>query len=158
MRRPVLRRSTLVAALAAAAMLIGGCSGVPGSSAPDVVRSIDDGDLANVPAPRGPLAGDDERAIVAGFLRANVSTDLRHTSARQYLTAEAQRTWQDSPVTIVEDLPGEAFPDRPWGPGDNPKTAVWKYLEENADFEIDRQLQNKLLITVAPDGYLRRVR
>ena len=105
MRRPVLRRSTLVAALAAAAMLIGGCSGVPGSSAPDVVRSIDDGDLANVPAPRGPLAGDDERAIVAGFLRANVSTDLRHTSARQYLTAEAQRTWQDSPVTIVEDLP-----------------------------------------------------
>jgi cephalosporin hydroxylase len=35
---------------------------------------------------------------------------------------------------------------------------VWKYLEESKDFEIDVQLQNKLLITVAPDGYLRRVR
>jgi cephalosporin hydroxylase len=60
--------------------------------------------------------------------------------------------------TVVEDMPADFFPDRPWGPGDNPKTAVWKYLEENGDFEIDRQLQNKLLITVAPDGYLRRVR
>ena len=60
--------------------------------------------------------------------------------------------------TVVEDMPADFFPDRPWGPGDNPKTAVWKYLEENGDFEIDQQLQNKLLITVAPDGYLRRVR
>jgi cephalosporin hydroxylase len=60
--------------------------------------------------------------------------------------------------TVVEDMPADFFPDRPWGPGDNPKTAVWKYLEENQDFEIDQQLQNKLLITVAPDGYLRRVR
>ena len=60
--------------------------------------------------------------------------------------------------TVVEDMPADFFPDRPWGPGDNPKTAVWKYLEENDGFEIDQQLQNKLLITVAPDGYLRRVR
>jgi cephalosporin hydroxylase len=60
--------------------------------------------------------------------------------------------------TVVEDMPADFFPDRPWGPGDNPKTAVWAYLEENRDFEIDQQMQNKLLITVAPDGYLRRVR
>ncbi|WP_054064071.1 cephalosporin hydroxylase family protein [Pseudomonas asplenii] len=60
--------------------------------------------------------------------------------------------------TVVEDMPPEFFPDRPWGPGDNPKTAVWAYLEENRDFEIDKQLENKLLVTVAPDGYLRRVR
>ncbi|WP_166364056.1 cephalosporin hydroxylase family protein [Pseudomonas akapageensis] len=60
--------------------------------------------------------------------------------------------------TVVEDMPPEFFPDRPWGPGDNPKTAVWAYLEENRDFEIDYQVQNKLLVTVAPDGYLRRVR
>lgn len=60
--------------------------------------------------------------------------------------------------TVVEDMPPTFFPDRPWGPGDNPKTAVWAYLKENADFEIDYQMQNKLLITVAPDGYLRRVR
>ena len=60
--------------------------------------------------------------------------------------------------TVVEDMPPDAFPDRPWGKGDNPKTAVWAYLKENQDFEIDVAVQNKLLITVAPDGYLRRVR
>ncbi|KIH85927.1 cephalosporin hydroxylase family protein [Pseudomonas batumici] len=60
--------------------------------------------------------------------------------------------------TVVEDMPADAFPDRPWGKGDNPKTAVWVYLEENRDFEIDARIHSKLLITVAPDGYLRRVR
>lgn len=60
--------------------------------------------------------------------------------------------------TVVEDMLADAFPDRPWGPGDNPKTAVWAYLEENGDFEIDQQMNDKLLISVAPDGYLRRVR
>lgn len=58
--------------------------------------------------------------------------------------------------TIVEDMPADAFPDRPWGHGDNPKTAVHAWLKESADFEIDYAMQNKLLITVAPDGYLKR--
>lgn len=58
--------------------------------------------------------------------------------------------------TIVEDLPAGMFPDRPWSPGNNPKTAVWQYLKTNPEFEIDESIQNKLLITVAPDGYLRR--
>ncbi|MBA1187831.1 cephalosporin hydroxylase [Pseudomonas entomophila] len=60
--------------------------------------------------------------------------------------------------TVVEDMPADAFPDRPWGPGDNPKTAVWAFLEENDDFQIDQSVQDKLLLTVASDGYLRRVR
>ncbi|NBB12916.1 cephalosporin hydroxylase family protein [Pseudomonas sp. SLFW] len=60
--------------------------------------------------------------------------------------------------TVVEDMPADAFPDRPWGKGDNPKTAVWAYLKENDDFQIDSAVDHKLLITVAPDGYLRRVR
>ncbi|MBV7568656.1 cephalosporin hydroxylase family protein [Pseudomonas sp. PDM27] len=60
--------------------------------------------------------------------------------------------------TVVEDMPEDAFPNRPWGKGDNPKTAVWAYLKENRDFEIDQAIHSKLLITVAPDGYLRRVR
>lgn len=60
--------------------------------------------------------------------------------------------------TIVEDMPADAFPDRPWGHGDNPKTAVWQFLKEDDSFEIDYEMQNKLLITVAPDGYLRRVK
>ena len=71
--------------------------------------------------------------------------------------------------TVVEDLPVEMFPDRPWAPGNNPKTAVWEYLKRlNGEgrqavdgaklaFEIDKAVENKLLITVAPDGYLRRL-
>ena len=70
--------------------------------------------------------------------------------------------------TVVEDLPDSMFPDRPWGKSDNPKTAAWEFLrrlmEEGrtaADgtpllLEIDKTIENKLLITVAPDGYLRR--
>jgi len=57
--------------------------------------------------------------------------------------------------TIIEDLPDDFFPDRPWGKGDNPKTAVWEYLKNHKQFEIDDNISNKLLITVAPDGYLR---
>lgn len=72
--------------------------------------------------------------------------------------------------TIIEDMTEGIFADRPWGKGNNPKTAVWEYLrrlkEERctaADgaplhFEIDKTIENKLLITVAPDGYLRRVK
>jgi cephalosporin hydroxylase len=59
--------------------------------------------------------------------------------------------------TIIEDMPDDMFPDRPWGPGDNPKTAVWEYLKTHTEFEIDKSIQHKLLITVAPDGYLKRL-
>jgi len=59
--------------------------------------------------------------------------------------------------TVIEDMPAEMFPDRPWGPGDNPKTAVWEYLKTHPEFEIDKQMDHKLLISVAPDGYLKRV-
>jgi cephalosporin hydroxylase len=71
--------------------------------------------------------------------------------------------------TVVEDLPAELIVDRPWSKGNNPKTAVYKYLEEiksappcgldgkPLNFEIDQTVQNRLLITVAPDGFLKRV-
>lgn len=60
--------------------------------------------------------------------------------------------------SFVEDVPRDVFLDRPWGPGNNPKTAVWEYLKSHPEFEIDKSIQNKLLITVAPDGYLKRIR
>jgi len=59
--------------------------------------------------------------------------------------------------TIVEDLPPELFPDRPWGPGDNPKTAVWEFLKSHPEFQIDKSIDHKLLISVAPDGFLLKV-
>ena len=59
--------------------------------------------------------------------------------------------------TSIEDMPEELFSDRPWGKGNNPKTAAWEYLKTHPEFEIDKSIQHKLLITVAPDGYLKRV-
>lgn len=60
--------------------------------------------------------------------------------------------------TVIEDVPADYFPDRPWGKGDNPKTAVWQYIKQDARFEIDASIHDKIQVTVAPDGYLRRVR
>ncbi len=57
--------------------------------------------------------------------------------------------------TVIERMSKSAFPDRPWGPGDNPWTAVQAFLAENDRFEIDHSIEDKLLVTVAPDGWLR---
>lgn len=58
--------------------------------------------------------------------------------------------------TLIEDMPENHYPDRPWGKGDNPKTAVWKYLETHDEFQIDKHIDTKLQITVASDGFLKR--
>ena len=54
--------------------------------------------------------------------------------------------------TVIEDLEGVEFVDRPWGKGDNPKTAVAEFLKTNSDFEVDRAIDEKFLILVAPFG------
>lgn len=59
--------------------------------------------------------------------------------------------------TIVEDMPPDFYPDRPWSRGNNPKTAVRAYLKSHPEFEVDETIEQKLLITVAPSGYLRRI-
>ena len=56
--------------------------------------------------------------------------------------------------TAIEDMPSGSFPDRPWDKGSNPKTAVHEFLKTNSRFRIDKDIESKLLITVAPDGYL----
>ena len=58
--------------------------------------------------------------------------------------------------TVIENLPAGMYPDRPWDVGNNPKTAVREFLSRNPDFEVDEDMDAKLLITVAPGGYLRR--
>ncbi len=58
--------------------------------------------------------------------------------------------------TFIEDMPPDFFPDRPWDVGNNPKTAVVEFLKTNDSFEVDRLIENKLLVTSAPGGYLKR--
>lgn len=61
--------------------------------------------------------------------------------------------------TFVEDLPeSHIWADRPWGKGNNPRTAVWEWLKRNDSFDIDRSIEDRLLITSAPDGFLRRTK
>lgn len=60
--------------------------------------------------------------------------------------------------TVIEDLPRALYPDRPWDVGNNPKTAVHEYLRRDGRFEIDRDIEAKIQITVAPDGFLKRTR
>ncbi len=104
------------------------------------------------------------RQVAKGYQRILVCLDSNHT--HDHVLAELEAYAPLTSVgsycvvfdTVVEDLPAEMFPDRPWGPGDNPKTAVWQYLKNHSEFEIDKSIQNKLLITVAPDGFLKRLK
>lgn len=58
--------------------------------------------------------------------------------------------------TFVQNMPSKFFPDRPWDVGDNPMTAVEEWLREHPEFEIDTSYEQRLQITVAPSGFLRR--
>ena len=101
--------------------------------------------------------------IARGYERVLVCLDSNHTHDHVLAELEAYAPLVSEGSycvvfdTIIEDMPADMFPDRPWGPGDNPKTAVWEYVKTHPEFEIDSQMDHKLLISVAPDGYLRRV-
>jgi cephalosporin hydroxylase len=103
------------------------------------------------------------KSIAAKHSRTLVCLDSNHTHAHVIAELEAYAPLTSAGSycvvfdTIVEEMPADMFQDRPWGPGDNPKSAVREYLKTHPEFQIDKSIQNKLLITVAPDGYLKRV-
>ena len=103
------------------------------------------------------------RRIAAGFERVLVCLDSNHThdhvlsELHAYAGLVSVGSYCVVFDTVVEDLPDGTYPDRPWGPGDNPKTAVHRFLEDNDRFEIDRDIDAKLQISVAPDGFLKRI-
>lgn len=103
-------------------------------------------------------------AAAAGKQRILISLDSNHThdhvlaELRAYAPLTSVGSYCVAFDTVIEDMPKEMFPDRPWGPGNNPKTAVMEFLKTHTEFEIDTTVDNKLLISVAPHGYLKRVR
>jgi cephalosporin hydroxylase len=113
------------------------------SLAPDIVRKV--------------------QKFAAGRHRVLVVLDSNHTHEHvlQELDLYSPLVRSGSYVivldTVIEDLPADLYPDRPWGPGNNPKTAVREFLSNNARFEIDRELESRLLITTAPEGFLKCV-
>lgn len=102
------------------------------------------------------------RDLVGDAKRVMVCLDSNHT--HEHVLAELEAYAPMVSVgsycivfdTVIQDLPAEMFPDRPWGPGDNPKSAVRAWLPTHPEFEIDTGIDAKLMISVAPEGYLKR--
>ena len=115
------------------------------------------------------------KEIASGYRRVLVCLDSNHTHEHVLaeLEAYAPLTSPSSYCcvfdTVVDDLPDEIYANRPWRQGDNPKTAVREYLKrlqetprfaadgERLAFQVDKTVEDKVLMTVAPDGYLKRV-
>lgn len=106
---------------------------------------------------------DQVKAIAQGKQKILVFLDSNHT--HEHVLAELQAyaplVTKDSYCvvfdTFVEDVPADVFDNRPWQPGNSPKTAVFEYLKTHPEFVIDKSMDYKLQITVAPDGFLKRV-
>lgn len=104
------------------------------------------------------------RDAAAGRQRVLVCLDSNHT--HEHVLAELNSYASLTTVgsycvvfdTVIEELPLGTYPDRPWGPGNNPKTAVREFLRRHGEFEIDHSIDGQLLISVAREGYLRRTR
>ncbi|WP_377295093.1 cephalosporin hydroxylase family protein [Rhizobium sp. SG2393] len=118
---------------------------------------------------------DEVKAIAKGYDRIMLFLDSNHTHEHVLaeLEAYAPLTTKGSYCVVwdtgVEDLPNEMCSNRPWGKGDNPKTAVWEYMKRLSDegrmaadgeklaFDYDHTIEHKIAITASPDGFLRRV-
>lgn len=102
------------------------------------------------------------RKMAAGRERVMVMLDSMHTHEHVLAELDAYAPLVTAGNycvvfdTIIDDLPAGTYPDRPWDVGNNPKTAVREFLSRNPDFEVDEDIEAKLLITAAPGGYLRR--
>ena len=90
-----------------------------------------------------------------------LDSDHTHAHVRRELDLYAPLVTRGSYLvvfdTLIEDLPDELFAGRAWGKGNNPKTAVWEFLTTTSRLEIDARIPAKLLLTCAPDGFLRCV-
>jgi cephalosporin hydroxylase len=112
-------------------------------------------------------AEDHDRIMV--FLDSNHTHDHVLEELERYAPYVSKGSYCVVWDTGVEDLPSHMCVDRPWGKGNNPKTAVRAYLERletegrkgrdgsELRFEYDRTIEHKITITASPDGFLKRV-
>jgi cephalosporin hydroxylase len=119
---------------------------VQGSSVdPDIVRQVGD-----------------KVACLSRTARVLVCLDSNHTHDHVLAELEAYAPLVTSGSycvvfdTAIGDMPAGSFPDRPWDRGNSPKTAVREFLRSHPEFEVDVAINHKLLVSVAPGGYLRR--
>ena len=97
-------------------------------------------------------------SLAKGYEKVMIFLDSNHTHDHVLAELEAYSSLVSTGSycvvfdSVIEDLPID--PNRPWGPGNSPKSALYEYLKKDDSFEIDKSIQDRLLITVAPDGYL----
>jgi cephalosporin hydroxylase len=107
---------------------------------------------------------DRARELGAGRRRTMVLLDSNHThehvlkELQMYAPLVSENCYLVVFDTLLDDMPSDLIQGRPWGPGNNPKTALHEYLQSTDAFEVDRDIDAKLLISAAPEGYLRRIR
>jgi cephalosporin hydroxylase len=99
-----------------------------------------------------------DRKCVMVVLDSNHTNDHVLAELRAYAALAAVGSYVVVFDTVVEDMPDEFFPDRPWRKGNSPKTAVHTFLAEDDRFEIDRDIEQRIAITVSPSGFLRRIK
>ncbi|MEO6702980.1 MAG: LpqB family beta-propeller domain-containing protein [Jatrophihabitantaceae bacterium] len=98
------RRLTALASLASAVLLAAGCTTVPTSSSPQVIRTLNHSATSSPQATITPSAGDSPGEVVNKFVSAGVQADAGHSTSRQFLTTAAAHKWQDTTTQIVEDV------------------------------------------------------
>jgi len=110
-----------------------------------------------------PVIVEQVRQRASGFERVMVFLDSNHTHEHVLAELEAYAPMVTPGSycivfdTVVEELPDSFYEDRPWDSRNNPKTAVRSFLSRSDEFRIDRDIHDKLQITVARDGYLVRL-
>ncbi len=117
------------------------------STAPDVVSRV-----CEIAATHASRAG-------SGPILVSLDSDHTHDHVLAELRAYAPLVTRGSYIvvfdTLIDDLPDDLFVGKRWGKGNNPKTAVRQFLDETPRFSVDDDIDAKLLITVAPGGWLR---
>jgi cephalosporin hydroxylase len=102
------------------------------------------------------------RDFAKGYQRVMVCLDSMHTHDHVLGELDAYATLVTAGSycvvfdTFVDDMPTGFFADRPWDVGNNPKTAVKEWLSSHPEFEVDTEMEQRLQVTVAPHGFLRR--
>ena len=105
----------------------------------------------------------DVESIASNYKRIMVCLDSNHTHEHVLaeLKAYAPLVTKESYCvvfdTCIQNLPVNNSQDRPWGNGNNPQTAVFEFLNSHEEFVPDKKIEQKLLVTVCPNGYLKRV-
>jgi len=104
------------------------------------------------------------KALLGGSRKVLVILDSYHThehvlnELRSYAPFIEKGQYLICGDTVVERIPAQLHRSRPWGPGNNPATAVKEFLSQTNRFVVDEKIDQRLLFSCHPGGYLQAVK